>query len=135
MDNKAWMEDIAKRLDAIAHGELFSVDGDFRTWDELTEEEQEEYENTKDEGEDARIHAVSMWEYFSDNYGVWYLVDEHKDLLHGRICIAFGGPNVYVDTDSGRVELYWWLDRAEAYLSAEARNAVDGYLQELYDCC
>lgn len=132
-DNKAWMEEIAQTLDNIASDNLYSVDGDYKTWDELTEEEQQEYEENKDDY-DARVRLVTMADYIENNYGIWYTVNEKKEYVHGRICIAFGGPNVYIDTDDGKVKLYWWADYAEAYLSKEAIDALDSELEELYDC-
>lgn len=132
-DNKAWMEEIAQRLDDIANGNLYSVDGDCKTWDELTEEEQQEYEENKDDY-DARIQLVTMSDYIEENYGVWYTVNWDKEYCHGKICIAWGGPNVYIDTNDGKVKLYWWSDYAEAYLSNVAVDALDSALEDLYEC-
>jgi len=48
--------------------------------------------------------------------------------------VAFGGPNIYVDTFTGKVELYWWTERAEWNLEREAIEEIDFFGRELYDC-
>lgn len=60
--------------------------------------------------------------YFDANdvYGVRYVVDERGELAAVRYMVACGGPNVYLDTESGCVELYWGADRARWPMSPEA---------------
>jgi hypothetical protein len=47
--------------------------------------------------------------------------------------VAYGGPTIYIDTDSGDVELYWWNERARYPLSSSARDAVDEWAEEYWN--
>lgn len=133
-DNEAWVESIAKTLDDIAHGRAILVDGVIKTWDELTDDERKAYEENRDIGDEDQPHDASMFDYLAENYGVWYTLDWDKELVHGKVCVAFGGPNIYINTDTGKVELYWWLDRADAPMTDAAIEAVNDFLDELYHC-
>ena len=56
----------------------------------------------------------------NDVYGVRYIVDEYGERTAVRYMVACGGPNVYLDTESGCVELYWGADVARYPMSREA---------------
>lgn len=56
----------------------------------------------------------------NEAYGVRYIVDEYGELSAVRYMVACGGPNVYLDTESGCVELYWGADVARYPMSPEA---------------
>ena len=125
MDNKKTCEDIANDLDLIARGDMYIVQGELRPYDTLSEEERELVEDTE-------ILAATMCDYFENVLGYDYIVSCDKEYEHVRALVAYGGPNIYVDTDSGKVELYWWGSTAEAPLSEAARRAVDEFFEELY---
>ena len=48
--------------------------------------------------------------------------------------VACGGPNIYVDTGSGQVELYWWGDSAKWGIDRNAVVAIDEAFEELFNC-
>ena len=131
-DNKTRVESIAKTLDDIAQGRAILAGGDIKTWDELTDDERRAYEENRDIGDKDQPRDASMFDYLADNCGIWYLLDSYKELVHGRVCMAFGGPNIYIDTDTGKVVLYWCLVRAEASMTDAAVEAVDEFLDDMY---
>ena len=47
--------------------------------------------------------------------------------------ITCGGPNIYINTNNKRVELYWWGDTAYAALSDRAVDAIDAYFEDGYN--
>lgn len=51
-----------------------------------------------------------------------------------RIMVAFGGPNIYVDTKRGCVELFWWNEYARCDLWNETRYAIDEIFEEFWRC-
>ena len=67
--------------------------------------------------EDAE--PADYWDV-NEAYGVRYIVDEYGELTAVRYMVACGGPNVYLDTESGDVELYWGADVARYPMSSEA---------------
>lgn len=60
--------------------------------------------------------------YFDANeaYDVQYIVDGYGEIMAVRYMVACGGQNVYLDTESGCVELYWGTDVARYPMSKAA---------------
>ena len=48
------------------------------------------------------------YEYLNDALDIEYTVNSKKEYLGARILVAFGGPNIWVDTRQGTVEGHWW---------------------------
>jgi hypothetical protein len=61
-----------------------------------------------------------------------YIVNSKKEYLGARVLVAFGGPNIWVDTRRGVVEGYWWGQYAEA--SFKDNLGIDDALQCLWSC-
>ena len=81
------------------------------------------------------LEEKGVWEFFEnqDIYDIEFTVDSNLDFKSGRLMIACGGPNIFVDSRSGSVDLYWWLDEAHWFLSSDCRADLDSYLEELYN--
>ena len=61
------------------------------------------YEN---EGE-----QMDGFEYLSDALDIEYIISsDRKTVLGARILVAFGGPNIWINTRTKQVEGYWWGD-------------------------
>ena len=48
-----------------------------------------------------------------------------------ELLVAFGGPNIYIDTNTNTVKGYWWNDKAEAHVDA---SELDDACKELFGC-
>ena len=119
--NRAQCKTIADELDKIADGLIYR--------DECGEERDiTDLDEIPDDWE-----QVSMWDYFEDIYNSRWVLDSNLEYIAVRLMVACGGPNVWVDTETQRVELYWWGDRASYPLSSSAVAAVDEYAQEWYE--
>ena len=71
-------------------------------------------------------------EYLSDVLDIEYYCNSNKEYLGARILVAFGGPNIWIDTRYSRVEGYWWSDRwTESFTDA---LGLDDYCKELFEC-
>ena len=80
------------------------------------------------------LEEVTMWDHLLNNtFDIKYTVDSDLDFVCVRAMIAFGGPNIFIDTSNGRVELYWGSSKAEAVLSNCAVDAIDAYFEDLYN--
>lgn len=71
-------------------------------------------------------------DYLSDVLDIQYIVSGSKEYLGARVLVAFGGPNIWINTQSGIVEGYWWGDTAFASFNDEI--GLDDYLSELWEC-
>ena len=76
----------------------------------------------------------TIWDYLNDVYNVEFRVDSSKELRSVQIMVACGGPNIYLDTASRDVELYWWTERARWPLSSDAVEALDDWAEEYWGC-
>ena len=63
-----------------------------------------------------------------------YIVDSQKQFKAVRVMIAYGGPNIYIDTYSGEVQLYWRSERATAVIPAIICDEINEVFREFYYC-
>lgn len=158
-ENLARVKSIAETIESVCSGDLYrdeegtdwncmeyhryqceedakcywEYDEDSRKWERtggrLYEDEEQE-DDPIDEWE-----QVSISKYFDDVYNIEYRVSgPHDDPRSVCIMVACGGPNIYVDTDTKAVKLYWWGDRASYPLSEGAVMEIDEYFTEFWQC-
>lgn len=80
------------------------------------------------------LEQLSIYDYLDDVLDIRYIVERDKSFRSVEICVGFGGPTIWISTESQSVELYWWCDRASYPLSSEAVDALDGWAEELWGC-
>lgn len=84
--------------------------------------------------EEADLEPLSLWDYFNDVYDIEYRIGSDKELRSVQIMVACGGPNIFIDTDSKQVELYWWSDRASYPIDYDVCDKINNYFEEIYKC-
>jgi hypothetical protein len=52
----------------------------------------------------------SAFDYIKDALDIEYTISSAGDYLGARILVAFGGPNIWINTRTNVVEGYWWQD-------------------------
>jgi hypothetical protein len=75
---------------------------------------------------------LSAFDYLQDALDIEYIVNGKGEYLGARVLVAFGGPNIWVDTKRGIVEGAWWSDKASA--SFQDSIGLDDALSELWNC-
>ena len=66
-----------------------------------------------------------------DNLGVKITTDiDGREMYGCEICVAWGGPNIYIDTNRRAVMGYWWTERWETPLSGEVCDMIDDCVDE-----
>ena len=67
---------------------------------------------------------------FEDIYDCKFIVDTDKNYIGARICVAYGGPNIYIDTFNKQVEGYWGSD---TYIKSYYKDGIglDDAIEEL----
>lgn len=80
------------------------------------------------------LERKGAYAFFEDDeiFDIEYSIDARLDFRGARAMIACGGPNVYIDSKAGAVDLYWGSDEAHWYLSADCKKDVDSYFEEMY---
>lgn len=75
---------------------------------------------------------VSAFDYLSDALDIEYIVNGKGEYLGARVLVAFGGPNIWINTRAKQVEGYWWGD--SAFASFKDELGLDDALSELWAC-
>lgn len=85
------------------------------------------------------LEQLGLWDYFEDVLDVEYRVSgcqrNQLEYRSVRLLVAFGGPNIYIDTAARKVQLYWWTEYAEYELSRELCDEIDAHWEKIYLCC
>ena len=84
---------------------------------------------TSDEGNDVSGHS-----YLCDALDIEYIVSSEKKFLGARVCVAFGGPTIWINTKTKTVEGYWWNETEFASYDHDYMD-LDSALEELWECC
>jgi len=80
-----------------------------------------------DDGEE-----LSAFDYLQSALDIEYIVNSKREYLGARVLVAFGGPNIWINTRTGTVDGHWWGDSATA--SFTDAIGLDDALSELYNC-
>jgi hypothetical protein len=86
----------------------------------------------RDDDGKVTVDTMTGYDYISDALDIQYIVDGEKNYLAARILVAFGGPNIWINTQTNVVEGYWWGDCAHAHF--EDTMGVDDATMEIWGC-
>ncbi len=75
---------------------------------------------------------MSAFDYLQDALDIEYIVNSKREYLGARVLVAFGGPNIWINTRTKKVEGYWWNESASA--SFDDGIGLDDALEELWSC-
>lgn len=75
---------------------------------------------------------MSAYDYLNDALDVEYIVNFKGEYLGARVLVAFGGPNIWINTRTKTVEGHWWGD--SAFASFEDNIGLDDAIEEVWNC-
>tara|TARA_B100000768_G_C11015598_1_gene263910 strand:- start:238 stop:567 length:330 start_codon:yes stop_codon:yes gene_type:complete len=91
---------------------------------------------TLTKGFDPEIEGVdgefTAYDYLEDVLDVKWILNSDKTLRGAELLVAFGGPNIWVNTDTGVVKGAWWGDSATA--TFEDNVELEDALEAWYGC-
>lgn len=149
MNEENWKDckNISDKMDRIIDGYFKNIDGEavevltdadgyyYLEHDGIFYCEQGHKRYFDDDVEDIdSLDDYTLFEYFADVLDYSYIVNHDKSFRAVRVLVAYGGPNIYIDTFSGKVELYWWSEYAEYTLRSDVIEAINDYFEEIYNC-
>jgi len=74
----------------------------------------------------------SAYEYLQDALDIQYLVTSKGEYIGARVLVAFGGPNIWINTFNQTVEGHWWND---SHTTNYVDNlGLDDALEDLWAC-
>lgn len=132
MSNKAHVESIAQRLTDIYNGLIWYCPECGKEV-KITNECADCHECADC---NADLEQFTFYNQFEDVYDIEYRVEsKHADTIKSvSLMVAFGGPNIYVDTADNKVKLYWWGDYAECEFSRAIGDEITDIFNELWNC-
>lgn len=80
-----------------------------------------------------RDDIISGFDYISDVLDIEYTISSEGQYLGARVLVAFGGPNIWIDTRRQTVEGAWWDDYYTESYHTDVMD-IDGACEELYSC-
>ena len=73
------------------------------------------------------------FDYLSDALDFEWILNSDRTLKGARILVAFGGPNIYINTVTEQVEGYWWGDTVILDYNQDALD-LDDAIETIYGC-
>lgn len=137
VENREHCRRIAKELEEYASGDIYRCP----ECGQHCNVEEEENEN----GEtiykcscgcisEHEPEQMSLYDWAEDIMDIEYRCGSDKIYRSVCVMVTCGGPNIYVDTATRQVELYWWGDRASYPISYDAAAALDDWAEEYWNC-
>lgn len=74
----------------------------------------------------------SAFDYLQDALDIQYTIGSDKRFIGARVLVAFGGPNIWINTITNEIEGYWWSESSR--VSFEDNIGLNDALEELYNC-
>jgi hypothetical protein len=85
-----------------------------------------------DDDLNADEEQMTAFDYLQDALDIEYIVNGKGEYLGARVLVAFGGPNIWVNTRTNTVEGHWWSNSCTA--SFTDNIGLDDALEELWNC-
>lgn len=94
----------------------------------------DEDEHVRDylENEETEFEEASGYDYLSDVLDIQYIVSSDRQYRAARILVAFGGPNAWINTETGQLEVAWWSAPVYEELPREFIERLDDTLDEMW---
>ena len=77
--------------------------------------------------------TLSGFDYIADVLDINWILDSNREFKGARILVAFGGPNIWIDTDKQTVEGTWWNESFTASYSNDEMD-IEGACAEVFGC-
>ena len=130
---------IADKLESIAEGSLYKCPecGEWIQWNDAQYNEESAEYTCQECGavfEESDLESVSFYDYFENMLDIDFVTTREKQYKACRIMVAWGGPNIYINTWDKQVELFWWTESGRAYIDSNTCDAIDEWAEEYFAC-
>ena len=72
--------------------------------------------------------------YINDCLDIEYRCNARKEYRSCEICIGYGGPDIFIDTQDAYVKEYWGSCEVQYPIKYEVSDAIDDYMEEMFNC-
>ena len=77
----------------------------------------------------------ALIEYFDDALDIEYRIGANKEYRSVRVAITLGGPNIFIDTKTDSVDLYWGTEHASYLIRSDVVYYIDSIFREYFEMC
>lgn len=92
-----------------------------------------DYDEAVEQGvPEENIVAADGLDYLADALDIEYRIGSDGRFKSGKVLIAFGGPNAWIDTDTGELIVSWYSEPVRRSLPNSFINGLEEALEELY---
>lgn len=91
-----------------------------------------DYVEQFDADQEKTIDDTGAYEYLDDVLDIEYVVNSTKEYLGARVLVAFGGPNIWINTRTNQVEGYWWDDQCIRHFDDVL--GINDVLSDMWEC-
>lgn len=134
-ENRLHCKHLALEVEAYAKGNVYRCPGcgeEIRMRDDVGDKYK--CPHCKEVNDVNDYDQLSVWDFLSDVFDIEYRMGSKQEYRSVRIMVACGGPNIYIDTASKEVELYWWNERANYPLDYDACDLIDQWAEDVWNC-
>ena len=83
---------------------------------------------------DTEYIEASAGDYLGDCcIDVQYIVNSDRTYRAARVCVAIGGPTVWINTNTEQLEVAWWSATEYRDLPRAFCDGIDDYLAEVWE--
>lgn len=132
---------IVKELETIYKGNCYKCPkcGEVIEWkdNQYTEKEEDSVYKCDCCGETFPEHDMESYgliDYLCENdLDTEYRIGRDGEYRSASICIGFGGPNVFIDTQNNSAKIYWGGEYAEVPFDEEVGIEIDDFYEQEYE--
>lgn len=135
---KPYTQSIANDINAIADGSMFVCEdcGELIRWDQARIAAEDGESVPYCPNCDSELTQAGMRDYFTDVFNIEYRVSSRhdEDLNSVAVCVATGGPEVWVDTKDRKVKKWTWFgaEYEESEISSDACDQILEMFEEIW---
>ncbi len=76
---------------------------------------------------------INGYEYLEDCLDIQWIINGDKEFIGARVLVAFGGPNIWIDTLRSTIDGHWWGDSYSCKYGFDAME-IENALRDLWEC-
>lgn len=92
-----------------------------------------EIRNIIETGINSDKEEITGYDYLQDVLDIEWILNNDKTLKGARLLVAFGGPNIWINTATQTIEACWWSDSCELSYKTDALD-LENTVNDLFNC-
>ena len=78
---------------------------------------------------EVEFEQQSLFDWLEDALDIDFTMNSQGQMKGACVCVAWGGPGIYVDTNRCSVDLYWWGEEGHWRINRDACDELDACLE------